>query len=252
MANFNLIVIFAAAALASAYGTLIGGASLVTVPLLILLGLPPHAAIGTDRFGVIGIGWAGLYKFRRKGLVDYRLSILMALPTFIGAIVGANLVFAVSDHLLKIIIIATNVVCLLYLVLNPKSGLEERKQAAGNAKYWLGGVLCFVIGVYGGFYGAMAATLLAYVLIIWFGQTFIQGAANVKMASILMTSSAAAVFLLKGAVDLPLGLATFLGCLCGSYLGAHFSDRIGNLWIKRVFLLVLTVMLLKIAFSLKS
>ena len=48
----------------------------------------------------------------------------------------------------------------------------------------------------------------------------------------------------------PLGIAMFTGCLCGSYLGAHYSDRIGNLWIRRFFLTVLTIMILKMAFRL--
>jgi len=246
----NLIIVFIAGAGASAFGTLIGGASLITIPLLIVMGLPPHVAIGTDRFGVMGIGWAGLYKFYRKGIVDWRLSSLMAVPTLLGTILGANLVFSIPENVLKIIIIVTNTFCLLYLVFSPGLGLEGKARSIGGFKYWMGGLLCFLIGVYGGFYGAMAATLLAYVLIMWFGQTFIQGAANVKVASIFMTTSAAIVFFLKGAIDFPLGLALFSGCLCGSYLGAHFSDRIGNLWIKRFFLFVLTAMIIKMSFGL--
>ena len=57
-----LIIIFILSAGASAFGTLVGGTSLITIPALILLGLPPHTAIGTDRFGIIGIGLAGFYK----------------------------------------------------------------------------------------------------------------------------------------------------------------------------------------------
>lgn len=246
----SLSIVFIAGAGASAFGTLIGGASLITIPLLIVLGLPPQIAIGTDRFGVIGIGCAGLYKFCRKGIVDFRLSMLMAVPTFLGSILGANLVFSISENVLRIIIILTNIFCLLYLVFSPGLGLEGKASTSGGFKYWIGGILCFIIGVYGGFYGAMAATLLAYVLIMWFGQTFIQGAANVKVASIFMTTSAASVFSLKGAINYPLGLALFFGCLCGSYLGAHFSDKVGNLWIKRIFLFVLAAMILKMAFGL--
>ncbi len=63
----RLIIIFIGGAGASAFGALIGGASLINIPLLIVLGLPPHVAIGTDRFGVMGIGWAGLFKFHLKG-----------------------------------------------------------------------------------------------------------------------------------------------------------------------------------------
>jgi len=249
MTLISLIIIFMAAATASAFGTLIGGTSLVTIPLLILLGLPPHTAIGTDRFGVMGIGWAGLYEFHHKKCIDYRLSFLMALPTLIGTIVGANVVFSISEKVLKIIIIVTNVFCLLFLVLNPGLGLVKKERTLGAYKYWFGGLLCFSIGFYGGFYGAMAATLLAYVLIMWFGQTFIESAANVKMASLFMTTSAATVFLLKGAIHFPLALAMFAGCLCGSYLGAHYSDRIGNLWIKRLFIIVLAIMIIKMALS---
>ncbi|MFH1488158.1 MAG: TSUP family transporter, partial [Pseudomonadota bacterium] len=70
------------------------------------------------------------------------------------------------------------------------------------------------------------------------------------VASLCMTTSASIVFFMKGSIHFPLGIAMFSGCLCGSYLGAHYSDRIGNLWIKRFFLAVLTVMLLKMAFRL--
>ena len=65
----NLLIIFFVGMLASVMGTLIGGSSLFTIPTLILLGLPPHVAIGTDRFGIMGIAIAGWYKFHRKGFV---------------------------------------------------------------------------------------------------------------------------------------------------------------------------------------
>ncbi len=55
---------------AGAFGPLIGGPSIVTIPTLILLGLPPHVAIGTDRFGTIGVGMADWYGFHRKRLIN--------------------------------------------------------------------------------------------------------------------------------------------------------------------------------------
>lgn len=146
------VIIFIAAAGASAFGTLIGGASLITISTLILLGLPPHMAIGTDRFGVIGIGVAGLFKFHRKKMIDFRLSTLLAIPTLLG--------------------------------------------------------------------------------------------------SICLTTSAATVFGLSGSIDFSLGGSMLLGCLCGSYLGAHFSHVVGNLWIKRFFVVVLTIMIVKMALAL--
>ena len=55
----NIIIIFLVGIGASIYGTIIGGSSLITIPLLILMGLPPHTALGTDRVGIIGLLMAG-------------------------------------------------------------------------------------------------------------------------------------------------------------------------------------------------
>lgn len=61
-------IIFFVGLVVSVLGTLIGGSSLFTIPTLILLGLSPHCAIGTDRFGIMGICSAGWYKFHQKRL----------------------------------------------------------------------------------------------------------------------------------------------------------------------------------------
>ena len=50
MELYHLLIMFFVAVAAAAFGTLIGGSSIVTLPNLILLGLPPHTAIGTERF----------------------------------------------------------------------------------------------------------------------------------------------------------------------------------------------------------
>lgn len=58
----HMLIIFIAGFLASLFATLIGGSSLVTISTLLLLGCPPHTAIGTDRFGIMGVCSAGWYQ----------------------------------------------------------------------------------------------------------------------------------------------------------------------------------------------
>jgi uncharacterized membrane protein YfcA len=40
--------------------------------------------------------------------------------------------------------------------------------------------------------------------------------------------------------------AMFFGCAIGSYFGAHYSDRIGNVWIKRLFIVMVLIMAIKL------
>lgn len=249
MEILSFLTILVVSIFVSAFGTLIGGSSIVTIPLLMLLGLPPHTAIGTDRFGVIGVGIAGWYKFQKKGLINYRLGLVAAIPILFGSAVGANIVLQISEVVLKNVIIVTNIILVIFLMFNPGIGVEKRK-APLNTKDYIGGVIIsFIVGVYGGFYGAMAGTLAVYIFLMWFRQTFIESAASMKLGSVSMTVTAATVFGLNNAVDYYLGSGMFIGCLIGSYIGAHYSERIGNVWVKRIFIAFVIIALIKLIIS---
>lgn len=244
----GMVVIFSVGLIISVMGTLIGGTSVFTIPTLLLLGVPPHTAIGTDRFGIMGVATAGWYQFHRKGLVDYRTGIILAVPLLIGSFLGANLVFHVSEGILKIIIIVISLLSLLFLLTDPNRGIENKKRAISRRRYVGGGLMALVVGTYVGFYGALGATLVLYILIFWFGQTFLQSAGTLKIGAFIMNCTAACVFAYRGAIDYSLALPMFSGCFMGSSFGAYYADRIGNVWIKRSFILLLFLMILKLIF----
>lgn len=242
----NLSVIFITSLCASIYGTLIGGSSLITIPTLILLGLPPHAAIGTDRLGITGIGIVGWYQFHKKGMINYQIGLTVGIPSIFGAFLGSHLVLKIDEATLKIVIAAITFSILPFIVFSPKRGIERMEGTLKRHQYLLGAFLSFLVGIYGGFYGAMAGTFLCYVLIISFGQTFLESAANFKIASVLMTVMAASVFASKGAVHYPMAIAMFCGCCIGSYIGVRYSDKIGNVWIKRFFIVLVLIMVIRL------
>ena len=245
----SLAIIFFVAILAAAFGTLIGGSSIITIPTLILLGLPPHAAIGTDRFGIIGVGLAGWYKFQKKGLINYRIGFIVAIPVLFGTTLGSNLVLQISEGVLKNVIIILNILIMIFILLNPGIGVDKKAPPLGNHKIAIGALLSFFVGIYGGFYGALAGTFVLYILILWFRLTFIQSAATLKIASVFMTVTAATIFSLHHAVNYALGAAMFAGCLIGSYLGAHYAERIGDVWVKRMFTAFIIIAVIKLIFS---
>jgi uncharacterized membrane protein YfcA len=189
------------------------------------------------------VGW---YKFHQKGLINYPVALWMGLAAVIGSFLGANLVLEISAGLLTKIIALTTVAILILVIVQPRLGLEKNNRMIQARTYGTGILVTFIIGVYGGFYGAMAGTFLLYVLLLVFKQTFLEGTATVKLTSLMMTTMAAVVFGGKGAIDYPMAAAMFLGCAVGSYIGAHYSDRIGNVWIKRLFILIVLIMVVKL------
>jgi uncharacterized membrane protein YfcA len=67
-----------------------------------------------------------------------------------------------------------------------------------------------------------------------------------KIAGILTSTAAAATFAYHGAIHIPAALTLFAGCCTGSYIGAHYSDRIGSVWIKRIFIGAVLIMVVKL------
>ena len=241
-----LLTIFVVGIIGGSYGTLVGGTSIITIPVLIFLGLPPHTAVGTDRLGVTGLVITGWYKFHEKGLIDYRIALIMGIPALIGSFLGANLVLEIPVALLKKIIAVVTVLILILVIAQPKLGVEKREHIIKKRAYGTSILISLGIGIYGGFYGAMAATLFLYVLLFIFKRTFLESTATLKPSSFMMTTMAATVFASKGAIHYPMAGAMFLGCAIGSYFGAHYSDRIGNVWIKRIFILIVLIMAIKL------
>ena len=242
----GLSIIFFTSIIGGFFGTLVGGTSLITIPALIFLGLPPHTAIGTDRLGIAGLTTVGWYKFHQKGLIHYPISLGMGVAAVIGSFLGANLVLQISMGLLRKIIAIATIAMLITVMAQPRLGLERRNRVIRGRTYGVGIFISFLIGIYGGFYGALSGTFLLYVILFIFGRTFLESAATQKLASLMMTTMAAVVFAGKGAIDYPMAGAMFLGCAVGSYVGAHYSDRIGNVWIKRLFIFIVLIMVGKL------
>src|SRR5688572_33346053 len=76
--------------------TLAGSGSLLTLPLLILLGLPANVANGTNRVGVLLQNVVAVATFRRRGALPLAGSWKLIVPSVVGAVVGAEL--AVEDR----------------------------------------------------------------------------------------------------------------------------------------------------------
>lgn len=125
---FNLLIIFLAGISSGIFGTLTGGAGLITISALIFLGLPPHSAIGTHFFGVTGINIAGWYKFHQKEMINYKIGLILTGPVFLGCILGANIGLQIGEAVLKKIIAILTILILFFITLRPNIGIEGKKE----------------------------------------------------------------------------------------------------------------------------
>lgn len=228
------------------YSATVGGYGLLVVPALIFLGVPPHEAIGTDKMAAIGITLTSWAVFHKKKLVDYKVGSFTALFAVLGSVVGAVLLLGMGTEDLKKAISIATVAMLAVIMLKKDAGMVRRERGTRRHEWVLGAILSFAVGIYGGFYGGGFATLQSYVLILLFGQTFIESAATRKVASILVIGVTAVILGMNGKIDYALGIPLTISSSLGGYLGAHYATKLGNVWVKRMFFAVVLLMSAKL------
>src|SRR5690606_7014897 len=123
-----LLLLFLAGLLAGFIDSIAGGGGMVTIPAMLLVGIPPLQTLGTNKlqslFGAGSASWA----YARHGHVDLRSQLPMALAAAAGAVAGALLATVVPGAWLRAALPLLLVGIALYFALKPDIGAVERQQ----------------------------------------------------------------------------------------------------------------------------
>src|SRR5437762_7655165 len=120
--HYLLPALFLTGLFAGTIDAIAGGGGLISLPVLMGFGIPPHLALGTNKLqGLFGTASA-TYSYYRQGWLS-RQGLLQGLfYSFIGAMVGAAVSQFVSSEILKKIIPILLALVLLYTLFSPKLG----------------------------------------------------------------------------------------------------------------------------------
>ena len=208
---------------AGVVNTLAGGGSLLTVPLLVLTGLPGTVANGTNRIGVLLQNGVAAWRFRREGVWDVASAKWEIAAVAAGAGVGALAIAQVSDAFFER---AFGIVMLALLVPTLRKPAPRGEPGAARPAV-LRGLLFFGIGLYGGAFQAGVGILL--VLALSYAGYDLVRANGLKVAiNFCFTAIAVPVFVAAGQVAWGPALALAAGFSAGGEVGARLAVRGGE------------------------
>jgi uncharacterized membrane protein YfcA len=219
--------------------TLAGSGSLLTLPLLILLGLPANVANATNRVGVVLQNVVAVATFRRRGVLPLTGSWKLLVPSVIGGIVGAELAVDLDEALLRQTIGVLMLVLLVLMVLRPERWIAT--QAVQREPRLLVEVpLFFAIGVYGGFIQVSVGLFLLASLVLGAGYNVVGANAMKNLIVLVFTAAALVVFVVNDQVDWTLGVLLGAGQAFGAWAAAHVAVERGARFV-RWFVIVVTI-----------
>ena len=242
----TFISVFIVGILASTFGTIVGGGTLLSIPFLMIVGLPPQVAIATERFGGIGQTITAFLKFFHSKKIAWEYIPILTLVSLAGSLIGANILVSIDPAILHNIVGIT-ILVLLPLVFLKKSLGIERSQVSRN-KIIIGSIVYFLVQIFAAFFGGGTGTLIAYALMYFFGLTIIEATATKTIPWFFLSISSLFIFAWKGIIDYQIGAILLIGMAIGGHLGAHIALKQGNVWVKRLFFFFVLISVVKLLF----
>lgn len=124
--TLNIIVIlFCIAFIAGFIDAIAGGGGLITIPALLMTGIPPAMALGTNKLQACGGSFSASIYFLRKKTVNLKTIWLLVLMTFIGAVLGTISIQIVDSSIIKKMIPFLVLVIGLYFLFTPNLGEQD-------------------------------------------------------------------------------------------------------------------------------
>lgn len=246
--DYNIILLIAVGVLTGVINTLAGGGSLITLPTLIFLGLPPNVANGTNRIAILIQSIVTAGGFRSKGVKTFPFSIYLGLSATVGAIIGAQIAIDIKGDTFNKILSIIMVAVVVYLVIHRKSHLDLVTEKLTGKHLWLSVIAFFFIGIYGGFIQAGTGFLMLMVLSGINQCSLVKSNAIKIVVTGIYTIAAVIVFVMNDKVNWQFGLILAFGNALGGWFASRWSVNKGDRWIKILLVIMVLAMAIKLWF----
>ena len=242
----RLIILFLAGLGAGFINVLAGGGSLFTLPVLILAGLDPITANGTNRIGILLENLTATHHFHQRQLTELKQGGMLSLWTLPGVVIGALAGVHISNLWFQRILVIVLIIGAITLLLPKKRGTVPGSRADGQPSLWLYPALV-ALGFYGGFIQAGIGFLFILVLRKLLTRHLPQVNAYKTLIIAIYTLPALLIFAWMGEIRWGIGVTIAVGGILGAWLATKVTlSRRGELWIKIAVVVMVGVMAAKL------
>lgn len=251
MEPIELILLCTAAFAAGLIDAVVGGGGLIQIPALfsVLPQAQPATIFGTNKLAsIFGTSSAAL-RYARRIDVPWRAALPAALSAFVLSYFGAMTVALLPKEWLRPLVLVLLIVVTAYTYARKNLGAVDQNRAHGRRDMLLAVLFGGVIGFYDGFFGPGTGSFLIFMFVRFFGLDFLRASASAKIVNAATNLAALLFFGAIAHILLATGLAMALFNIGGSLVGSHLAIRHGAGFVRRVFLGVAGVFILKFAWD---
>ena len=247
----ELLIVSLASLLAGFVDSIVGGGGLILVPALFATFPVAHPAtlFGTNKgASVWGTAFA-TWQFSRRVEMRWAALLPAALAGFVAAFAGAWLVTVVSPVYLRKLLPGVLLAVLIYTLLKKELGRTHAPQFSGAKEAFVAAAIGAVIGFYDGFFGPGTGSFLVFLFVRLLGYDFLSASASAKLINTATNAAALILFAAKGHVWWHFVVAMAVANVVGSLLGTRLALKHGTGFVRAVFIVVVSALILKTGYD---
>ncbi len=230
-----------------------GGGGLLSVPAYLAAGLPPHFALGTNKFSSVCGTILTTTRYYRAGMMDKNIAIPGAIAALIGSALGTLTVLALNPSFLNYILIILIPLITLFVMINKNLGKIQREHFFSGLQVLIIALLLgFVLGFYDGFFGPGTGSFLIFSYVLFLGLDYTQANANAKVINLASNLAAVITFIIGGKVIYALAIPAAICGIAGNWLGSKMVIKNKTKIIRPFFITVLIILFARIIYNLIS
>ena len=247
----DFLILLGAAFFAGLVDAVVGGGGLIQLPALfsVLPEVVPATLLGTSKLaGIWGTGAAAINFSRRVKLV-WSAALPAAVTAFVFAFAGAYTVIKIPPDFLRKLLPLILVAVAVYTFRKKDFGTVHAPRHTGMRERMLAIGIGGAIGFYDGFFGPGTGSFLVFLFVRFFGFDFLGASAVAKVVNVACNLAALLWFWRSGHLLWGIGLSMAVCNVAGSLIGSRLAIRHGSGFVRRLFLLVVAVLILKTSYD---
>lgn len=245
----NVMLLCFAGFIAAAVDAIAGGGGLISLPSILAAGVPPHFALGTNKFASSFGAFTSAYTFTRLGKVFVPLMKFTVPCTLAGSVVGVLTALKIDQGFLQIIILVLVFATAIYTILKKDFGNEDKFTGLTRKNIIQGCIFAFSLGFYDGFFGPGTGSFLIFLFIKIYGYDFTIAAGNSKVLNFVSNITSLAMFAINGKIYFIVGIPMALAMILGARVGSKIAIKNGAKVIKPIFVTIAMVLTVKLLFN---
>lgn len=238
------LMLIAAALTAGFVDSIAGGGGLISVPFLLLSGLPSVTALGTNKLQSLFGSFSATLAYARAGHVNLSKQYLQALMAFFGSIIGALIAIHIPVYILQAFLPMLLIIVAIYFAFKPNLNDLDKAERLKPIVFCL--TMAPLIGFYDGLFGPGAGSFYMLAFVSLTGYGILKATAHTKLLNFSSNLGGFLTFVFFGSIDYRIGISMGIAQFIGAQIGAHLAMKIGSRLIKPLLVIICLILAMKL------